>query len=533
MSTAPEPEAGNRRRVLRATGVVGSMTLLSRVFGLVRDMVLSRLFDASGVLDAFFVAFKIPNLLRRFFAEGAFAQAFVPVLSEYRARREAGETRALVAAASGTLGLVLLAITAVGVIAAPLLIFIFAPGFADDDDGRARYELAVDMLRWTFPYLLFISLTGLAGGVLNTYRRFTAPAFTPVLLNLVLIGFALWVTPGLERPGIGLAIGVFVAGLVQLLFQIPFLGQLGMLPAPRWAWREEPVRRIIRLMLPVMFGSSIAQINLLFDTLIASFLAAGSITWLYYSDRLMEFPLGVFGIALATVILPGLSEQHAREDAGGFSATIDWALRLTLIIAAPAAVGLVMLARPLIATLFFGGEFDAHDVAMAEASLIAYGLGLMGFILVKVLVPGYFARQDTRTPVRIGVTALVVNMVLNVVFVVTLVRTNFAAPHAGLAAATTCSALLNAWLLYRGLRRLGVYQPVAGWSRLGFQVTFSVALMAGFLMWLESATGDWLAASVLDRIFWLSASVVGGAVVYFAALLVAGLRPTQLHGPRH
>ena len=532
MSTAPEPEAGNRRRVLRATGVVGAMTLLSRVFGLVRDMVLSRMFGAGVVMDAFFVAFKIPNLLRRFFAEGAFAHAFVPVLSEYRARREAGETRALVAATSGTLGLILLAITAVGVVAAPVLIFIFAPGFADDDDGRARYALAVDMLRWTFPYLLFISLTGLAGGVLNTYRRFTAPAFTPVLLNLVLIGFAVWVAPGLDRPGIGLAVGVFVAGLVQLLFQIPFLSQLGMLPVPHWAWRDAAVRRIIRLMLPIMFGSSVAQINILFDTLIASFLATGSITWLYYSDRLMEFPLGVFGIALATVILPGLSEQHAQEDAAGFSATLDWALRLTLIIAAPAAVGLVMLARPLIATLFFGGEFGAHDVAMAEASLVAYGLGLMGFILVKVLAPGYFARQDTRTPVRIGIIALVVNMALNVLFVVTLVRADFAAPHAGLAAATTCSSLLNAALLYRGLRRLGIYQPVAGWLRLGLQVFVAVAAMAAFLVWLESLSGDWLARPVAERVIWLAASVGGGAIVYFMVLFVAGLRPIQLHGPR-
>ena len=509
------------------------MTLLSRVFGLIRDMVLSRMFGAGVIMDAFFVAFKIPNLLRRFFAEGAFAQAFVPVLSEYRARRDAGESRALVAAASGTLGLVLFGITLLGVVAAPIFILIFAPGFVDDGDGNPRYDLAVEMLRWTFPYLLFISLTGLAGGVLNTYRRFTAPAFTPVLLNLVLIGFALWVAPRWESPGLALAVGVFVAGLVQLLFQIPFLARLGMLTWPRWGWRDEPVQRILRLMLPVMFGSSVAQINILFDTLLASFLATGSITWLYYSDRLMEFPLGVFGIALATVILPGLSEQHAKEDAGGFSDTLDWALRLTLLIAAPAAVGLVMLARPLVTTLFYGGEFGAHDVAMAEASLVAYGFGLIGFILVKVLSPGYFARQDTRTPVRIGVLALVVNMVLNVIFVVTLIQVEHGAPHAGLAAATTCSALLNAGLLLRGLRRLGVYRPLRGWLKLGAQIAAAVVAMAAFLFWADSMQGDWLQQSVWSRVMGLALNVAGGAGVYFAALLVVGVRPGQLHGPRH
>ena len=517
--------------MLKSTGVVGAMTLLSRVFGLIRDMVFSRVFGAGLVMDAFFVAFKIPNLLRRFFAEGAFAQAFVPVLSEYRAQREAGESRALVAAASGTLGLILLAITAVGVLGAPLLILVFAPGFQGDAAGADRYDLAVDMLRWTFPYLLFISLTGLAGAVLNTYRRFTAPAFTPVLLNVVLITFAVWVAPMWERPGLALAVGVFVAGAVQLLFQFPFLIRLGMFPRPRWAWGEEPVRRVIRLMLPVMFGSSVAQINILFDTLIASFLATGSITWLYYSDRLMEFPLGVFGIALATVILPGLSEQHAREDARGFADTLDWALRLTLVIAAPAAVGLVLLARPLITTLFFGGAFGPHDVAMAQASLIAYGLGLVGFILVKVLAPGYFARQDTRTPVRIGVIAVGANMALNIIFVVSLVQMDFAAPHAGLAAATTCSALLNAGLLWRGLRRRGVYQPLPGWSRLITQVLVALLVMAVYLLWFDAQIVDWLALPTLERVVWLAGAVMGGAVLYFAALWVVGVRPAQLKEP--
>jgi len=314
------------KRLLQSTGVVGGMTLLSRVLGLVRDVVFARLFGAGLVMDAFFVAFKLPNIFRRFFAEGAFSQAFVPVFAEYDQQRSQREVRELVDRVSGTLGLVLFGFTLVGVLAAPVMIAIFAPGFlreAGTEDGR--YVLAVDMLRFTFPYLLFVSLTALAGGILNTYQRFAAPAFAPVLLNIVLIVFAAFVAPSFAQPGLALAIGVFCAGLVQMLFMLPFLARLGVLPRPRWGFAHEGVRRIMRLMAPAIFGSSVAQINILFDTLIASFLATGSISWLYYSDRLMEVPLGVFGIALAAVILPNLSRQHAADSPDDFAATLDWA----------------------------------------------------------------------------------------------------------------------------------------------------------------------------------------------------------------
>ena len=511
--------------LLRSTTVVGAMTALSRLSGLARDIGFSRWFGASPLMDAFFVAFKIPNLLRRFFAEGAFSAAFVPVFSEYRATRSADDTRELVDRVAGTLGLVLFGITAAGVIAAPVLITVFAPGFIGDD---GRYEMARDMLRLTFPYLFFISLTALAGAILNTYRRFAVPAFTPVLLNLVLIAFAGWVVPRLENPGLGLAAGVFVAGAVQLLFQLPFLMRLKLLPRPRWGWAYAGVRKILKLMTPVMFGSSVAQINILFDTLIASFLAAGSISWLYYADRLMEFPLGVFGIALATAILPTLSEQHAKESAEAFSRTLDWALRLVLIIAFPAALGLIVLARPLLTTIFYGGEFTANDVDMAEAALIAYGLGLLGFILVKVLTPGYFARQDTRTPVRIAVYALVLNMALNVVLVVSLVRTNFYAPHAGLAMATTISALFNAGLLYRGLRRRGVYSPQRGWGRLALQVLASGIVMVVAVAWIRDRAGDWLLLGVAERVGWLAVCVLAGMAAYFCCCFLLGLRLAAL-----
>ena len=519
---ASEPEGARRAsRLLKSTSVVSSMTLLSRVSGLARDITFSHWFGAGIVMDAFIVAFKIPNLLRRFFAEGAFSQAFVPVIAEYRATRSWEEVRELIDRVSGALGLVLFVITAIGVVAAPLLIVAFAPGWVGDGGG---YELATEMLRFTFPYLFFISLTGLAGGILNTYGRFAVPAFTPVLLNLVLIVFAACVSPLLERPGLALAYGVFAAGLVQLLFQVPFLMRAGLLPRPKWGAAHEGVRRILKLMIPVIFGSSVAQINIMLDTLIASFLVTGSISWLYYSDRLVEFPLGVFGIALATVILPSLSEHHARASRESFSATLDWALRCVLLVSLPAAVGLVVLAKPTLITIFYGGVFTEADVEMAAASLRAFAPGLVGFILVKVLSPGYFARQDTSTPVRIGIRALVLAMVFNVIFVLTLVYTGWAPAHAGLAAATTLSALLNSTWLLRGLVRAGVYRASGGWKPLFARVLGACVVMALFAYWLLGRLGDWYAMGATTQIAALALAVASSGGVYFAACYGLGLR---------
>jgi putative peptidoglycan lipid II flippase len=512
-------------RLLTTTSVVGFMTLLSRVTGLARDIAFSSWFGSGIVMDAFTVAFKVPNLLRRFFAEGAFSQAFVPVISEYRTHRSQAETRELVDRVAGTLGLALFVVTLVGVIAAPLLILGFAPGFRG---GDGRYPLAVDMLRLTFPYVLFVSLTALAGSILNAYRRFAVAAFTPVLLNVVMILFAGWVEPRLGRPGLGLAAGVFAAGLVQLGFQVPFLRSLGMLPRPRWDAAHEGVRRIAKLMLPAVFGSSVAQISILLDTLIASFLAAGSISWLYFSERLVEFPLGVFGIALATVILPRLSEHHATESKETFSATLDWALKLVLVIGVPAALALAVLAEPLLMTLFHRGEFTARDVAMSAASLRAYAPGLLGFILVKVLAPGYFARQDTRTPVRAGVQALILGMTLSVVFVVLLAKTAWAPAHAGIAAATACGALFNAGLLLRGLLRSGVYRAGAGWRLLAMRVLVPSAVMTVVLVLTLAAWGDWLAMTSVGRVVSLGALVAAGTVVYFGTCYLCGLRLRDL-----
>ena len=524
-SESADPSRGQGERLLTSTSTVGFMTLLSRVTGLARDIAFSAWFGSGPVMDAFAVAFKIPNLMRRFFAEGAFSQAFVPVISEYRTHKSHAETRELISHVAGTLGVGLFVVTALGVLAAPLIILLFAPGFVGDD---GRFALAVDMLRFTLPYILFVSLTALAGSVLNSHRRFAVAAFTPVLLNVVMIGFAGWVGPLLERPALGLAGGVLVAGIVQLAFQLPFLRRLDLLPRPRLRFGHEGVRRIFKLMVPALFGSSVAQISILLDTLIASFLLAGSISWLYYSDRLVEFPLGVFGIALATVILPRLSEQHAKRSPQHFSATLDWALRLVLVIGIPAAVGLAMLAKPLLATLFLRGEFTEHDVEMAAASLRAYAPGLLGFILVKVLAPGYFARQDTRTPVRVGLQALTLGMLLSIGFVLVLLQTAWAPAHAGIAAATSCSALVNAALLFLGLRRQGVYRARPGWTALTWRVAVPSTVMALALAGGLEAAGDWFVMSSLMRIGMLAALVGGGAAVYFVACHLAGLRASEL-----
>lgn len=508
-------------RLLKSAATVGSMTSISRVLGLIRDIVLARLFGAGLGADAFFVAFRIPNFLRRLFAEGAFSQAFVPVLSEYKERRGHDEVGRLVDHVSGHLAGVLFVITLLGVVAAPVLVMIFAPGFLQEP---AKFDLTTQMIRITFPYLLFISLTALAGGILNCYGQFAVPAFTPVFLNVMLIAAAIWLAPQLEQPVMALAWGVFFAGMAQLLFQFPYLRRLHLLPRPRLRGSHEGVKRIRRLMLPAIFGSSVVQINLLFDTLIASFLVTGSVSWLYYSDRLVEFPLGVFGIALATVILPNLSQAQARGSQQDYQQTMDWALRLVILIGAPAATGLLVLAGPLLTTIFQYGAFAVADVAMARLSLMAYALGLLAFILVKVLATGFYARQDTRTPVRIGVTAMIANMVLNVLFVVPLVWFDFAGPHMGLALATSLSAFLNAGLLYMRLRREAIYHPQTGWRQLGLAVVIACTVMALLLHWGAGDLVSWQAWGWFVRtqhlVFW----VVVGMVCYFSLLVLFGVR---------
>ncbi|WP_290648243.1 murein biosynthesis integral membrane protein MurJ [Aquisalimonas sp.] len=512
--------------LFRSTAIFGALTMVSRVLGLARDVVIANVFGSSAATDAFFVAFKIPNFMRRLFAEGAFSQAFVPVLSEYKTQRDAAAVRTLVGRASGTLLLILLALTVLAVLGADYLVVLFAPGFMDEPD---KFAMAADMLRITFPYLLFISLVACAQGVLNTYGRFGPPAIAPVLLNLVLIASAWWWADWFDEPIRALAWGVFIAGILQLLLMLPYLRAVGMLALPRPNWRDSGVRRIMRLMLPALFGSSVAQINLLVDTILASFLITGSVSWLYYSDRLMEFPLGVFGVALGTVILPRLSGEHASRSPEQFSRTLDWALRWGVLIATPAMVGLVVMGGPILATLFQHGAFTAADTRSASWSVMAYALGLYGFMLVKVLSPGYFARQDMRTPVKYAATSMVCNMVLSVTAVLLLIDTGVG--HAALAMATGIAATLNAGMLFVGLRRRGVYKPGPGWTRLLGQVVAATVVMGGVLALAVADLQAWIDGTALERASALAGWVTLGVVLYGGSLLLLGLRPSTLREP--
>ncbi len=504
--------------LLRSSGVVSAMTLISRVLGMVRDMVVASYFGSSASADAFFVAFKIPNFLRRLFAEGAFAQAFVPVLSEYREQRSFAEVKQLVDRTAGMLGLILTALTALGVVMSPYLIMLFAPGFHDEP---SKMQLAGELLRITFPYLLLISLTAFCGAILNSYGRFAVPAFTPVLLNLSMIGSTIFLTPYFTEPVMALGWGVFIAGVAQLLFQMPFLWKMRLLPRPRVVAKDPGVKRIMLLMLPALLGVSVSQINLLLDTVLASFLQTGSVSWLYYADRLSELPLGAFGIAIGTVILPALSRQHSTDKPEEFSSTIDWALRMVLLVGVPAALALAILAEPLIATLFFYGAMTANDVTQAAAALQAYALGVLTFMLIKVLAPGFFARQDLKTPVRIAMISMVVNMVLNLILIWPL-------QHVGLALATSLASMLNTGLLLWGLYRLGVYKPAPGWLLFFLRLALASTAMLALVMWLNEPSSQWFAWDWQRRVWKVTLLVCGGVFVFVGALFASGIRMRHL-----
>lgn len=500
--------------LLKAMATVSAMTFLSRILGFVRDTVIARAFGAGMFTDAFFVAFKIPNLLRRMFAEGAFSQAFVPILGEYKAKRSEEEIRQLIDHVSALLALALFIVTALGVLAAPWVIYVTAPGFSAD---AQKFEVTVAMLRVIFPYIIFISLVALAGGILNTYSRFSVPAFTPVLLNVAMIAGALWLTPYFDPPVLALAWSVALGGVLQLAFQVPFLLRIKRLPRFRLNLHDAGVWRIAKLMGPALFGVSIGQISLIINTIFASFLVTGSVSWLYYADRLMEFPTGMLGVALGTILLPSLSKHYADSSHEEYSKLLDWGLRLTLLLALPAAAALAVLAVPLISTLFHYGKFSVNDVWMTREALMAYSLGLVGLIMVKVLAPGFYARQNIKTPVKIALITLLATQLMNLAFVWQL-------KHAGLALAIGLGACLNALLLYTGLRRIGVYAPQPGWKLFMLRVLLAVVVMVLVLLWLMGSNEQWLAMRALNKAGHLAVLVVAGGAVYLVTLLALGIR---------
>lgn len=509
-----------RQSLLRSTSLVSMMTFLSRLMGFARDMLLAYFFGAQAGMDAFYVAFRIPNFMRRLFAEGAFSQAFVPVLAEYQQTRSLADVRQFIARIAGHLSAVLSLFTIIGVLAAPFIVFIFAPGFGE---GSTRSILATEMLRLTFPYLMLISLTAMAGAILNTYGYFGVPAFTPVLLNICMILAAVFLAPYFDAPVVALAWGVLIAGVVQFLFQIPFLFHRGLLVNPRWSRGDDGVRRVLKLMVPALFGVSVAQLNLMVDSIFASFLQVGSVSWLYYTDRLTDFPLGVFGVAIATVILPHLSRKHAEQSLDKFSRSLDWGLRSILLIGVPSGIGLALFSMPMIASSFAYGEFTATDVLQTQKSLIALASGVPAFMMIKVLASGFYARQDIKTPVKIGALAMLVNSVFCALLIWPLA-------HAGLALSSALAGYVNCGLLLWILIRRQFFKPLAGWGKFIAQLCLANATIAIYLIYMAGDLSQWLAEPPIRRVSLLFAHVFAAIIIYILCLSLTGLRLAQFRG---
>ncbi|WP_313738502.1 murein biosynthesis integral membrane protein MurJ [Pseudomonas sp.] len=503
--------------LLRSLAAVSSITMISRVLGFVRDTILARVFGAGVATDAFFIAFKLPNLLRRIFAEGAFSQAFVPILAEYKTQQGEEATRTFVAYVSGLLTLILALVTVLGVLAAPWVVWATAPGFVDSAE---KYQLTSDLLRVTFPYILLISLSSLVGAILNTWNRFSVPAFTPTLLNVAMIVFALFLTPYFDPPIMALGWGVLAGGLAQLLYQLPALKRIGMLVLPRLNLRDSGVWRVLKQMLPAILGVSVSQISLIINTIFASFLVAGSVSWMYYADRLMELPSGVLGVALGTILLPTLAKTYANRDRHEYSRILDWGLRLCFLLVLPCTLALAILAEPLTVTLFQYGKFTAFDAAMTQRALVAYSVGLLAIILVKVLAPGFYAQQNIRTPVKIAIFTLVSTQLLNLALIGPF-------KHAGLALAISIGACLNAGLLYWRLRSLDLFQPQPGWLGFLSRLLVAVLLMSAVLLAGMHYMPAWAQGDMLARFLRLGALIAAGVVTYFGCLFLCGLRPRQ------
>jgi putative peptidoglycan lipid II flippase len=506
--------------LLKTLASISGMTMLSRITGLARDVLINTQFGANALSDAFNIAFRIPNLLRRLFAEGAFAQAFVPILAEYKTLKGEQATKDLVDHVGTLLTWSLLLTCVLGIIGAPLILYFAASGFVGKPDV---FNAAVVMTRIMFPYIGFMSMVALAGGILNTWREFKIPAFTPVIYNLSSIAGSLWLSRYLAQPIYALAIAVFVGGVLQLAIQVPALIKIGMLPRIGWrpgnAWQDEGVRRITRNMLPAILAVSASQISILINTSLASRMVAGSTSWLVSADRLMEFPTALLGVALGTILLPGLSKANADGDMHEYSALLDWGLRLTFLLAMPAGVALATIPEALTATLFHHGKFDAHAVHMTANALVSYGVGLIGLIVVKILAPGFYARQDIRTPVKIAVSVMIATQLMNLIFV-----PMFA--HAGLALSVGLGACVNALFLFIGLRKRGIFHPKKGWPFFLLKLLAALLLMAGVSSWMSDQF-PWLEMrhTPILRAAALGLLIVISAAAYFGALAIMGFRP--------
>lgn len=507
----------------RSTIIVSAMTMLSRVLGLVRDIVLLNVFGAGKDFDTFVVAFRIPNFFRRLFAEGAFSQAFIPVLTEYKTSKTHAEVQILISRVFGCLLTAMSLLTFVAMVAAPAIIYLYAPGFHNDPE---KFDLAVDMFRLTIPYLMFMSLTAFASSILNSYGSFASPAFSPVLLNIAMIAGAWWLTPFMAEPIMALGWAVVVAGVLQLAIQIPELWKKNLLIPPKVDFKHEGVDRILKLMLPALFGVSVTQINLLLNTIWASFMQDGSVSWLYSAERMTELPLGLIGVAIGTVILPSLSARHAEQDQAKFKSMIDWATKIIMLVGIPASIALFMLSTPIIQALFQRGEFTLEDTHMTALALQCMSAGVISFMLIKVFAPGFYAQQDTKTPVRVGLMAVAANAILNVVFIGFFKLIDWHAEHMALALASSGSALVNAGMLYFYLHKRNIYRFGAHWKKLGFQFLVAnitmIAALAYALTWYQGDIAQWL------RIAEVVGLCVLGVAAYVIGLLITGFRPRHL-----
>lgn len=507
----------------RSTFIVSAMTMLSRVLGLVRDVVLLNVFGAGKDFDTFVVAFRIPNFFRRLFAEGAFSQAFIPVLTEYKTTRTHAEVQILISRVFGCLASVMSMLTLLAMIAAPAVMYVYAPGFHDDPD---KFALATEMFRLTIPYLFFMSLTAFASSILNSYGSFTTPAFAPVLLNVAMIAGALWLTPYMATPIMALGWAVIAAGVLQLALQIPELWRKKLLIPPKIDFKHEGVERILKLMLPALFGVSVTQINLLLNTIWASFMQDGSVSWLYSAERMTELPLGLIGVAIGTVILPALSARHAEQDQAKFRKMMDWGAKIIVMAGVPASIALFMLSTPIIQTLFQRGQFTFEDTQMTALALQCMSAGVLSFMLIKVFAPGFYAQQDTKTPVRIGLIAVATNAILNVIFITLFKYMNWGAEHMALALASSGSALVNAGLLYFYLHKRDIFRFGAHWKKLLVQFLVAnicmVAALSYALTWYNLDGSEWM------RIGQVAVLCIVGALAYAIGLVATGLRPRHL-----
>ena len=507
------------KQLFKSTSLVSVITLFSRILGFLRENVFAYVFGAGAEMDAFVIAFRIPNTLRKIFAEGAFSQAFMPVLKEVKVQETENDLRQLVSRVSGTLGLTLILVSLIGMLASPLVSVIFAPSYIHQPE---KFALLDHMLKIMFPYIFFISLTGFAGSIQNAFKQYSVPAATPLILSLCMGWAAVSLSPYFRsNPIEAVAWGVMIAGLLQLLVQLPFIYRLNMLVWPRWGWKDPRVKRIIKLMVPALFGVSIAQIGMLIDSMYATFLQTGSVSWLYYADRMMQFPLGVFGVALATVVMPHLSEQVAKKNEEEFKRALDWALKLVVLVALPCAISLAVLAGPILVTLFQYGAFNAFDMKMTEESLWAFSAGLFFFIMVKIVVSAFYSRQDMRTPVKIGMMAVGINIIFNTILI-------FPLHHVGLALATSLAAMFNCLVLLAILRKRNLLHFREGWWKTLAGSALANILMVAVMEWGKGNIDRWMHWHALARVSHLTLIIVGGIIAYAIGLLICGLRRRDL-----